>query len=242
MPNRAVFIGGLLGDRQYGENVSIALEPHFDVVEDPVSLREALGDPEKLRKVVKGAAALTHSGGLAVLEGAEPASIDAINPPFPINIPMFLAVSGLKFARMHVPFAGFRTLNDLRQFADLDVRGISEIYHYARNPNILRRLGAISRYDSVDRSIERLSDNPDMHIGLGFAEHDEYFRVPADQKERAKKAGIKIVEMAGTHIDLALRPAETVDEYMDGLNGVTRTVSIQTDHVHSVMDIEFSRA
>jgi len=208
--SRVVYVGGFGNGRGSAERVATALERYYENV-DEFTFSEAVADPSKVRRAVRGVDVVTHSAGMLPLVGTAPNTIDAFSPPLPSAKLRLIGRTGLKTVRMHTPGIGIRSIRDIASVASYDVSSVAEFTaHPGRN---FGQLTAITTFDAVDAAIAAKESG--IHTYLNYSNGDEYYQLPEQREAAARAMGVGVLRMPGIHDELVIRPDATLAYRVD---------------------------
>jgi hypothetical protein len=205
---RAVYIGGFGNGWGSVERVASTLEGDYDEI-DAFTFSYAKSHPDRIRRAVRKADAVTHSAGMVPLVGTAPEQIVAFDPPLPTSKLKLAGRWGLKSVRMYTPGIGIHSMQDIPAVSAYSRSATAElIAHPVQN---LGNLGEISRFDAVDAAIAARDSGIDM--SLAYMDGDEYFQLTEQREAEANARGVKIVRMPGIHDEVVIRPEATLLAY-----------------------------
>lgn len=214
-----LLVGGFASSERQVKRVADVLAARQGEEFAAISFREAMSDRDRLERMAHGADVVTHSAGMVAIQGTKPESITAIAPPVPVWAPLLAAraiASGLEFA-----------LTDTRRPADskevaqcVSDAGRELALHLHGN---VRELGAIATFDALKAGLA--AQEAGVNTGIAFMTKDKLFQPSAHRLLCARRLGLRVVSVSGTHEDFLQRPASVLNEYDIGVIPLVKPVA-----------------
>jgi hypothetical protein len=206
---RNVIVGGFASGKKQVEKVAHSLAAYHDADFEGISFREAMTNRNRLDRMTRDANVITHSAGMVAIKDMRPRSIDAMAPPVPVWAPLLAARAIASTAELAavswMPWQGVEVEGCLRD-------GTEELCaHFHGN---LRWLGRISSFNSLQAGVA--AQEAGIRTGLAFMNRDVLFQPDKHQVARARKMGLRVVTVAGTHEDFIRRPVGVFSSYEQG--------------------------
>jgi len=205
-----VIVGGFASGSKQVEKVARSLAAYHDDDFEGISFREAMTDRDKLDRMTRGAHVVTHSAGMVAMKDMQPDSIDAIAPPVPVWAPLLAAkaiTSTLELA------AG----NCIPWHEDDEVEGCLRngaeelCMHLHGN---MKWLDRISAFNALRAGVA--AHETGIEVGVAFMSGDILFQPHQKQVAWARKAGLYVVSVAGSHEEFIRHPRKVFSSYEQG--------------------------
>ena len=206
-----LLVGGFASSERQTQRVADVLAARQDEDFAAISFREAMVDRERLERMARGADVVTHSAGMLAIRGAKPESITAIAPPVPVWAPLLAAraiASGLQFAATDT-----RRCADDKEVAKCVEDAALELALHL--PDNVRWLWDIAGFDALKAGVE--AQEAGISTGIAFMTKDKLFQPSAHRLQWARRLGLKVVAVSGTHEDFLQRPRSVLNEYEVGV-------------------------
>lgn len=206
-----LLVGGFASSERQTKRVADVLAARQDEEFAAISFREAMSDRERLERMARGADVVTHSAGMLAIRGTRPESITAIAPPVPVWAPLLAAraiASGLEFAATDTR----RCTDDKEVTKCIEDAAVELALHL---PDNLRWLWDIATFDVLKAGIAAQEEG--ISAGIAFMTKDKLFQPSAHRLQWARRLGLKVVSVSGTHEDFLQRPGSILNEYEVGV-------------------------
>jgi len=204
---RAVYIGGFGNGKKLAQGVNEALVASGSYEDaDHFTFSNAITNPDKVARAVKGVDVYTHSAGILAVKDARPKEIVAVGAPLPTNISRLITGTIEKSAYM----AG-HALTGVEAFKAVGRYNASSLAELARHPlGNLRHLREIAGTNAIE--LAGVAREVGIPTRLFYNEQDIYFQPTDEQQMLARMLGVELRLIPGQHDELPLYPVNTLEQ------------------------------
>lgn len=204
---RLVYFAGFANPAASAEFVASQLADHLNYDNYAAfTIGDALAQPEQVARAVRSQLVITHSLGMAALRGTAPERLHAFNPPTrSTRGRLVYQTVARRWKESDLVADNIRTKFEpgfLEEVRAHPVRHLSPFLN-----------GTVSRFDAFQAA--RHAQESGVQTGLAFTDRDCYVQPTEEQVSVCRSVGVKVAFIPGVHDELALRPNETFDRYLE---------------------------